>query len=423
MHRAIVISTRGFGIFRFDLLREPGSVDFVGIFTEPDAENLSPAQRARFAEVHVVPCGIRRPSPMLESLVDFDAARAAVEGVVARTPLEHVSLHCYDEQNVLLAARLRSHFGLNGAKYEDVLPFRDKCAMKERVAASELRVPAYGRYEPALSARDRAGAFRRISAEVGLPFILKPTDSAGSDGVRKVCSWSDFAALPADFGRDYEYEEFIAGTMYSVNIVSQNRRTIFGGVTEYLVNSFDVQSGRVNVDINLSDRDPRVARMVAFGETALEALGRPDGASHLELFHTESDELVFLEVAARFKGMAGLAAMERNYGIAFTNLAFEVETGIASRPYDREQVYCFDGVIPKRGGRIVELVEPRIESAFQMTWKVRPGEVVSQTDSLIANGGTFLVWNHDYDALYRDFERFAEYAPIRYEDAAVLVHP
>ncbi len=417
MVTAVVVSTRGFGIFRFDLLERPDQVRFVGIFSAAEPVNLSPSQRERFDAVHVVPCGMADPSPMLASLVDLEAARAVLRELLAHTPAADVSLHCYDEQNMLVAARLRSEFGLRGPKYDDILPFRDKCVMKERLVAAGIRVPRFGRYDPAAFARDPAAYFARIAAEVGTPFILKPIDSAGSDGVHKIGSAGEFAALPGDFGRGYEYEEFITGTMYSVNIVSHGRRAIFGGVTEYLVNSFDVQAGKVNVDINLIESDPRVPRMLRFAEAALDALGWPDGASHLELFHTERDELVFLEVAARFKGMAGLAAMERNYGIAFVNLAFEVETGLRSRPYDRQQAYCFDGVIPMQRGAVSRLVEPQIESQVELTWKVAPGDVIGrQTDSLLANAGTFLVWNADYEALYRDFKRFAGYVPIVYHE-------
>jgi hypothetical protein len=180
----------------------------------------------------------------------------------------------------------------------------------------------------------------------------------------------------------------------------------------------DVQSGRVNADINLIDSDPRVDRMVRFAESALTGLGWPDGATHLELFLTRDDELVFLEVGARFKGMAGLAAMQRNYGLALVNLSVELETGIRSKPYPDGQVYCFDGVIPKRHGVIERLVEPELESEFAITWKVKPGEEVQKTNSLLANGGTFLVWNADYEALYRDFERCAHYVPIVYRETA-----
>ncbi|MFV5994928.1 hypothetical protein ACNPQM_21330 [Streptomyces sp. NPDC056231] len=157
-------------------------------------------------------------------------------------------------------------------------------------------------------------------------------------------------------------------------------------------------------------------RMIAFAETVLDALGKLDGASHLELFHTKDDELVFLEVGARFKGLAGLAAMQQNYAVALLNLAFEIEAGLPSRPWDQEQMYCFDAVLPKRPGIVSELVLPDLTSEVEMKWKVRVGEEIQQGASLIDNGGTFLVRNHDYAALYRDFERLASYEPIRYEN-------
>lgn len=417
MKTAIVVSTRGFGVFRHDLLADPDDVRFVGIFTEQDIVNVTDEQRAYFHRIHVVPNALEEPSPMLESLVDPEATRTILRSLLAENGLDDVSLHCYDEQNILFAAELRLEFGIDGPGPDDILPYRDKVVMKNRLVAAGVRVPRFGRFQPEAFVQDEEGYFQRIVGQVGLPFILKPVDSAGGDGVFLISSYLDFAALPASFGRTYEYEEFISGTMYSVNIMTRDGRTVFGGVTEYLVTAFDVQHGKVNADINLIDHDPRVARMVRFAEQALDALGRLDGASHLELFLAD-DDLVFLEVAARFKGIAGLAAMQRNYGIAFVNMALDIEAGIESHPYPDEQVFCFDGVIPKRRGRIEKLIEPDLESDCEMEWKVRPGEKIGQSNSLIANGGTFLVSNKDYDILYRDFGRLSGYVPIIYEGNA-----
>lgn len=415
MKTAIVLSLPSFSTFRFDLLEHPEQVRFVGVFSEQDVLNLTDSHRAHFDQIHVVPNAVVNPEPMLIPALDFEATRAVVTQVVNGLDISEVSLHCYYEINLLTAAKLRDELGIRGAGYAQILPFRDKCLMKELLVDKGVRVPRFGRFFPEQRARDARDYYQQIVDEVGLPFILKPVDSAGADGVFKLESWEDFAALPPDLGRGYEYEEFIKGTMYSVNIVSKDRKSVFGGVTEYLVNSFDVQHGKVNADINLLDEDPRVARMVGFAEQALAALGWPDGGSHLELFLTEKDELVFLEVGARFKGMAGLAAMQRHYGVAFVNLSFEIETGLKSRPYDGEQVFCYDGVLPKKHGVVAELVEPQLESQVAMTWKVRVGDVLSQSNSLVATAGTFLVSNPDFDALYRDFKKLASYEPILYQ--------
>lgn len=416
MKTIIVISSRGFAAFRPDLLVDPAGVRFVGLFSEHDAKNVTGVLRDVLDEVHVLPCGKADASVAESSYVDPEHAGGLVGRIVGDPAAGEVTLHSFDERNLLLAAGLRAEFGLPGLRRDDVLPFRDKCLMKERLVAAGIRVPRFGRYDEAAAA-DRAGYFATITGEVGLPFIAKPVDGNSADGVYQVDSLDDFAALPADFGRPYEYEEFVDGKIFSVNIVTRDRRSVFAGVTEYLVNSSAVREGRVNADINLIDTDPRVARMIAFTEDVLDALGRPDGASHLELFLTPDDELVFLEVAARFKGLAGVAAMQRNYGVALVNLALEIEAGLESRPWNDEQVYCFDAVIPKERGVIARLVGPDIESEFDITWKVHEGQNLGQGESLGDNGGVFLVWNKDYDVLYADYERLAGYRPIRYEEA------
>jgi biotin carboxylase len=413
----VVISTRGFGVFRHDLLVEPDQVRFVGIYSEHDVGNVTAAQRGWFAEIHTVPCELPSPTPSEASTVDVDAAREALRKVLADPAAGTVSLHCWDERNMLAAAQLRDDLDLAGPRMADILPYRDKVLMKQRLAGTGVRVPRFGTFPADRFRADREACFAEITGEVGLPFILKPIAAAAADGVYKISSWEDFAALPVDLGQPYEYEEFISGTMYSVNLISQGGRTVFRGVTEYLVNSTDVQAGRVNADINLIDSDPRVDRMVALAETVLDALGRLDGGSHLELFQTPQDELVFLEVGARYKGLAGMAAMQRNYAVALLNLSLEIEAGVRSHPWDQEQVYCYDGVIPKKPGVIAELIDPDLDSEVEMTWKVKVGDVVGKGSSLIDNGGTFLVTNKDYDVAYADFHRLATYEPIRYRPA------
>ncbi|HEV7652780.1 MAG TPA: hypothetical protein VGP26_31880 [Actinophytocola sp.] len=415
MKTIIVISTRGFAAFRHDLLADPAGVRFVGLFSPRDAKNVTGAVRDVLDEVHVLPCGKADATVAESSYVDPEHARELVGRIVGDAAAGEVTLHSFDERNLLLAADLRAEFGLPGMRRADVLPFRDKLLMKERLVAAGIRVPRFGRYDETAAA-DRAGYFATITGEVGLPFVLKPVDGNSADGVYQIDSLDDFVAVPADFGRPYEYEEFVDGKIFSVNIVTRDRRSVFAGVTEYLVNSSAVREGRVNADINLIDTDPRVPRMIAFTEDVLDALGRPDGASHLELFLTPAGELVFLEVAARFKGLAGVAAMQRNYGVALVNLALEIEAGLESRPWGDEQVYCFDAVIPKERGVIAGLVDPDVESEFDITWKVHEGQNLGQGESLGDNGGVFLVWNKDYDVLYADYERLAGYRPIRYEE-------
>jgi biotin carboxylase len=416
MKTVVVISTRGFGGFRHDLLVEPETVRFIGIYSDLDVANVTDTERRYFDQVHSVPCGRPHPSYAQSSIVDIEAVRSLLGDIIRQFGSQDLTLCCFDEQNVSTAAKLRTEFCLPGHSYDEILPYRDKCLMKNRLVTTGLRVPRFSRFDEVSFAAGARAYFDRIVADVGLPFVIKPIDCAAAEGVHKIFSADEFLSLPRLVPRPYEYEEYIEGTMYSVNLITKDRRTVFGGVTEYLVNSTEVQKGRVNADINLIDSDPRVSAMIEFAETALGALGRLDGATHLELFETSAGELVFLEVGARFKGLAGVAAMQQNYGVALVNLVLEIDAGLKSHPWDLEQRYCFDAVIPKRLGIIEELIEPQLRSSFDIQWKVHAGEEITQSASLSDNGGTFLVWNSDYDALYQDFKDLATYNPIRYRD-------
>jgi hypothetical protein len=401
-------------MYRPDLIEDPESKRLVLIVSEPEWAATPEKVRGYFDEVHVERCAYDDPTALLNSAVEPGAARKAMKEIVEGAEPGSVTLHCYDELFMMFAAELRAEFGLSGPHPQDMLPYRDKCVMKEKLLGSGISIPRFGRFDQERYAKHRGDYFTWMVAEVGLPFILKPVDSAGSEGVYRVDTAAAFRELPESFDGDYEFEEYVTGTMYSVNLVTDQGRTIFGGVTEYLVNTIEVRQGRVNADINLHDDDPRVARMVAFAEKVLDTLGRLDGSTHLELFHTAQGKLVFLEVGARFKGLAGLAAMQRNYGAAIVNMTLQAESGIVSRPYPEAPEYCFDAVIPKRAGVIEKLNEPGLECPYEITWKVEAGEEVAATDSLFTSGGTFLVWDNDYDALYRDFYKLADYQPITY---------
>ncbi len=392
--------------------RSGAGARFVGLFSEHDEKNVTAALREFIDEVHILPCGKTDATVAESSYVDPERARELVARVLADPGAGQVTLHSFDERNLLLAADLRAEFGLPGLRRDDVLPFRDKLVMKDRLAAAGIRVPRYGRYDAADGGP--AARFEAIT-ERGRPAV-RP--QAGRRQLRRRHLHRSILRRIRRGPRRPRPAVRVRGVHRRDDLQRQHRlarrRSLTAGVTEYLVNSSAVREGRVNADINLIETDPRVPRMIAFAEDVAGGTRPPRRRLAPGALPTADDALVFLEVAARFKGLAGVAAMQRNYGVALVNLAFEIEAGLASHPWNDEQVYCFDAVIPKQRGVIERLVEPSIESEYDITWKVREGQVLGQGESLGDNGGVFLVWNKDYDVLYRDFERLAGYQPIIY---------
>src|SRR5262245_11074971 len=106
---------------------------------------------------------------------DAPSVRKAVRGLAERhgDPDFVVALK---EDDLLLGARLRGEWGCPGPTVAELLAFRDKLVMAERVAAAGIPAPRFAH------APDRASvlAFARTH---GWPVVLKPRIGSSSEGV------------------------------------------------------------------------------------------------------------------------------------------------------------------------------------------------------------------------------------------------
>lgn len=193
------------------------------------------------------------------------------------------------------AAFLRDELGVPGPGQAQTRVLVDKVEMKRAVQGAGLRAPRY------LECKD-IEAVSAFAAELGCPVILKPKVGAASHGVHAVLSRTALGHLLRSIDlNDYECEEFIAGTILHVDgIVCDGA---FGlCVASRYINSCLVFNSGVPLGSVFVDDEAMQARIRRFTAQALQALNLRDGAFHLELIHSESDELVFLEINARVGG-------------------------------------------------------------------------------------------------------------------------
>ena len=100
-------------------------------------------------------------------------------------------------------------------------------------------------------------------------------------------------------------EEFVSGTEYTFDTVCAGGEILFHNVELYRP---DMLSARSREDVSpqtISLRDLEAShfqRARAMSEQVIAALGYRTGYTHMEWFHTEDDEVVFGEIAARPPG-------------------------------------------------------------------------------------------------------------------------
>jgi biotin carboxylase len=201
------------------------------------------------------------------------------------------------EPLVLTAARMRDRFGVPGMTYDQVLGFRDKQLMKERVAAAGLRVPR--------SERVRTEAeVKRAADRIGFPLIIKPIAGAGSADTYRVNSGAELDRILPTMRHVTEasVEEFIEGREFTFDTVSMGGVPVYENMTEYLPKPLIARSVESVSPVIITVRNMNEelhAKGRALGRAALKALGMGTGFTHAEWFWTPKGEAVFGEVGCR----------------------------------------------------------------------------------------------------------------------------
>jgi formate-dependent phosphoribosylglycinamide formyltransferase (GAR transformylase) len=257
----------------------------IGVGDQP-VQALPPAAREALAHYEHV------------DLADADAVRRALEGVA-----QHVRLHrveCLWEPYMLLAARLREHFGLPGMTVEQTVPFRDKERMKRTLDAAGIRTPWH------VSARTVAEVWE-AAEKIGYPLIVKPVAGAGSADTYRVESHRDLTdVLPLlRHVPEVSVEEFVDGEEFTYDTVCADGEVLFEHVLWYRPRPLQMRQHEWVSPVAISLRDltvPHLAAGIDMGRRVLDALGFRTGFTHMEWYRRSDGEVVFGEIGARPPG-------------------------------------------------------------------------------------------------------------------------
>ncbi|MFE6399643.1 ATP-grasp domain-containing protein [Streptomyces alboflavus] len=253
-----------------------------------------------------------------------DRWRAACEWTLRTHPVGRViAVH---ERAVLLAAEMRSKFGLPGMDFETATLFRDKLRMKEAVRASGAAVV------PDFSALDSPADLMNVDWSTGRKVIKSRWGLAAKDlfMVDTLDEARDLVAGLDLSGAHYGIEEFVTGQIYHCDSVVQDGEIRFSSVARYLTDPAGYRPGGIFGTVLVREGD-LAKRITELSAAVLAALGIKDGTTHLELFHTPADELVFCEVAGRPPGGVIPPVIEWQYGFNIVEAQIRLDAGLDIR--------------------------------------------------------------------------------------------
>ena len=230
------------------------------------------------------------------AVVDIADPVAAVEAARRVDPDGVAAI--VNEVSVTTTAAIAAALGLPGLDPETAANCTDKFRMRQCFERAGLPVP---RYE-AVATLDEATA---AVARIGFPMVVKPVDSSGSRGVRRVESLAELApalelALSNSRQRRAILESFLDGTECTVETFTVDGVTHVLGMSDKVHLPFP---HCVSISLHYPPFFEQSTQMAiaAAAAAAIDATGMRNGPGHVEVIVTSGGPVV-VEVAARGGG-------------------------------------------------------------------------------------------------------------------------
>jgi len=272
-----------------------------------------------------------------ETLTLADTAKA-LGAAAGEFGAEIIAIICGGETGVKVTDALAEHMGLRGNSTQNGMENRrDKCVQQEAVARAGLRSvrSACGK------TWDEVAAFTRTEE---FPIIVKPVESAGSDGV-KLCHTPEearehFHLLMISQRKCGSQcaavllQEFLRGKEYIVDHVSRDgvhKTTLVWVYDRRPANGSDfVCFGQQCV---LAD-EPVAQQLIAYTRGVLDALNITNGATHTEVMMTPTGPCL-VEVNSRCHGAAGSWMPLAQAMTGYTQVSACVDAFVDVNAFDR----------------------------------------------------------------------------------------
>lgn len=263
---------------------------------------------------------------------------------------------CFNsDAGVKTASLLREYYNVSGMKPIVANKFISKSLQKSEWVENKIETPKY------FVVTNKDDLLNKVK-KIGLPFIIKPVDSAGSRGISVVKSLKNINIIGC-YEKAIKYskenaviiERFIVGVEYVVDVLAVGKKIIPLG----LVEKQKVKNTNNTVAISLKTPDfshTRKTDIKKHASKAFKVLGLESCSGHGELIIDTNGKIWMIEVAARGGGffvfdklvpiMSGI-----NLPAEVTKLAMGIRPDKLSILNNHVYLYFF----PSKKGKIKEI--------------------------------------------------------------------
>ena len=400
----ILIGLRQLQMYQFDRLNSSGLNFYVFV----SKEEATQADKFKSEFLTVVEVGAETVDGVMYSLAVDEIA----EYVKQNNLSDDMAILCADEANTIVAAQLRALFDISTGPHPDQLIFyRDKIAMKQKLVEAGVRVPKFTEVSEIAQLPTN---FSEVQQQFGHKVVFKPSSSAGSWKVGIVEDQQQYEAFLSEAAEQltYDVEEFIEGDFYSCDTLTVDGKIYFCEVCRSVPN-IEFQDGKpLYYLIDLQDTDLK-KQIKGFTKDVLRGLGYIDGIQHTEVIVNKAGECILVESNARAPGLA----ITRNYQDIFGENLLEHELALVTKKFDyvrddSDTIYSTFINFPVKKGTLHQFNFPELESQLEPVTLFNDGDQMPACRSNMDIAASCILKSTSYEQLKKDLNTLYNSDPV-----------
>ena len=397
------------------------NLEIIGLMGKNTYSILNCKEKEFFDEIHFI-----KTNKFSESvqIMDFSALLKEMSNIIKKyqkdcncfssqgsTESSNIILYYdFDKTLELFYVNFEKFFGKHKVEY-----FYDKFAMRDFFKNNkDIRGPKFKTLDHYFFNNDLDKLFLEIKQEIGLPFILKPTNLSGCMSICKVMDLEQFkkfikSDIIPGYGKfeNYVYlaEEFIDGGLFQIDAVVYNGKIKFLSCSKYHFPCLVSATLKENLGvIMLSKRDSDFIKLKEYTVKTIESLNCFNTVVHLELFKNKKNDLVFLEIGARPGGAYTKDIIQKKYNFNLFHAHFYALTDQMEALKVRENNYTVASIIPqiKKAGKIVQLNAPGTKSKYDIEWEEKIGNNVVVHNDITASLCQMVLYSENKNDIIND---------------------
>ncbi len=365
----------------------------------------------------------RKQHTLFEKIVitndfSFNTAKKHIDKILNEYADIPINIVTNSEWCVNVCGQLRSHYQLPGLNAQVANRFTNKLVMKAALLNKKINLPRHLELEQKQFHTNK-NYINTIISTLGFPVFVKPIDDANSNGAEKLDNMIMLKTWLKTHNKkkNFELDEYITGKLYHCDSFIKNGKILYTQISEYTKPVFEYLQGNTLGSITLPEHKKEFIQLEKFNRKVLSALEYSgSGITHLEVFITNENKIIFLEIAARAGGawLAKLYHKHLNVRFLEANLLLQIKEDYTLH-FDKKGPYCACLWFPATLGVIDSFNIPSIKSQHEINFFAQAGQTTQKPVTINDKIAEIFLWNTNFTELYTDFNALKNFRIVNYK--------